>query len=175
MTRLKSAPRARFSVHDLGALIELYEASYTRLLRLAPDVDQLEGTVVSQVAGALELYLTVLERHKYTTTVNLTYRFHTPEGEAFLEPNARLCVYHDVRSVELLGHSRRRRVRGLQPWRRGRMPEVERKWEMNRFLLKWLKFCTHQGHMFLACTSRQDREMDRWMRSGAPGPVPLGL
>ena len=33
------------------------------------------------------------------------------------------------------------------------MPELDYRWEMNRFLSKWLKFCTHQGHIFLACTT----------------------
>ena len=41
------------------------------------------------------------------------------------------------------------------------MPEVDRKWNMNRFLLKWLKFCTHQGHLFLDCTTREAAEMHR--------------
>ena len=36
-----------------------------------------------------------------------------------------------------------------------RMPEVDRKWEMNRFLLKWLKFCAFQGHLFLSVNWRK--------------------
>ncbi len=146
--------RARFhEAPDLAALIDLYESNYVRLMRLAPDLERLEGTVVSRVSGALDLYLTVDERFKFTTSVLLTYRFQ--DEEVSLEPRARLFVYHDVRSVEVVSHYRRRRERGINPWRRGRMPEVERRYRMNRFLNKWLRFCAYQGHLFLNCTASQ--------------------
>ncbi len=150
------APRQleRFQTRDLAALIDLYEANYLRLMQLTPELDAFErGTVVSRVSGALDLYLTVHERFKYTTSISLTYRFDGDDGDV-LEPFARICVYHDVRAVEVVSHCRRRRIyssrrRGLRP---ERMPEVNRRWELNRFLLKWLRFCTNQGHMFLDAT-----------------------
>ena len=155
MIRLADERLARFQKpRDLAALIRLYEANYIRLARLVPELDHFDGSVVSRVAGALDLYLTVVERHDYTTVLDLTYLFETPEGPV-REPNARVCVYHDVRAAELLSHCRRRRSRQHPVRQRGRrMPEVDRKWEVNRFLLKWLKFCTHQGHLFLECTTR---------------------
>ena len=156
MIRLAGERLARFQEsRDLAALINLYEANYVRLARLAPELERIEGPVVSRVQGALDLYLNVVERHAYTTTLDLTYLFETATGPV-LEPNARVRVYHDVRAVELLSHCRRRRSRRHLPRQRGRrMPEVDRKWETNRFLLKWLRFCTHQGHMFLDCTASQ--------------------
>ena len=174
MIKVRSRYQARFyRPRDLAALISLYEANYVRMMQLAPELDRLSDTVVSRVAGALDLYMTVLERHKYTTTVNLTYRFDGDDSSA-LEPNARICVYHDVRSVELVSHCRRRRVRSYQPWPVGRMPEVERRWEMNRFLLKWLKFCAHQGHIFLQCTTRP-RSPSRCMGARSRGSAPPHL
>ena len=82
---------ARFGDRDLAALIALYESNFYRLEQVAPELDGLNGTVVSRVAGALDLYLTVLERHKYTTTISLTYRFGGC-GELVLEPFARAGV-----------------------------------------------------------------------------------
>ena len=168
MIKVRSQYQTRFHrPRDLAGLISLYEGNYVRLMQLAPELERFENTARSQVAGALDLYLTVLERHKYTTTLNLTYQFNGEDGSA-LEPNARICVYHDVRAVEVVSHSRRRRVRKYtsRPWsmQGGRMPEVERKWEMNRFLLKWLKFCAHQGHLFLECTTQPAPEVDSWVR-----------
>ena len=146
---------ARFrEAPDLAALIELYESNYVRLLRLAPDLESMEGTRVSRVAGALDLYITVEERFKYTTSLLLTYRFEDG-GEVELEPRARIHAYHDVRAAEVVSHYRRRRSRHFLGWRRGHMPEVQRRWTMNRFLNKWLRFCAHQGHLFLDCTSPQ--------------------
>ena len=113
--RVAGSHLARFQQpRNLAALISLYEANYRRLVRLVPDLDHLEGSVVSRVAGTLDLYLGVLERRPYTTTLGLTYRFDTSSG-LVLDPNARVCVYHDVRAVELLGCCRRSHGPGPPP------------------------------------------------------------
>jgi hypothetical protein len=148
-----AASLERYRHRDLPALIELYEGNYLRVMRLLPDLDNLQGTLVSRVAGALDLYLTVEERFKYTTTVLLTYRFVDESGVS-LEPNARVCIYHDVRAAEIVSHCRRKRTRKVHKWLRGRMPELDHRWEMNRFLFKWLRFCSNQGHIFLNCTAQ---------------------
>jgi uncharacterized protein YqiB (DUF1249 family) len=152
MQSLQTGTLERYRHRDLPALIDLYEGNYLRAMRLLPDLDNLEGTLVSRVAGALDLYATIEERFKYTTTVLLTYRFVDDAGTA-LEPNARVCIYHDVRAAELVSHCRRKRTRKTRQWMRGRMPELDSRWEMNRFLYKWLRFCSNQGHIFLNCTT----------------------
>ena len=149
------APKPRFQDSpDLADLIDLYESNYVRLMRLAPELDSMQGAVVSRVAGALDLFLMVEERFKYTTSIVLTYRFEHDEGMD-LEPRARIHIYHDVRAAEVVSHSRRRRSKPFLGWRRGYMPEVQRRWTMNRFLNKWLRFCAHQGHIFLDCNAPQ--------------------
>lgn len=149
------APKSRFHESpDLADLIDLYESNYVRLMRLAPDLDHMQGALVSRVAGALDLYLMVEERFKFTTNIVLTYRFEHEE-QIDLEPRARIQIYHDVRCAEVVSHCRRRRSRQFLGWRRGYMPEVQRRWTMNRFLNKWLRFCAYQGHIFLDCTSSQ--------------------
>ena len=160
MESIRTGIPERYRQRDLPALIDLYEGNYLRVMRLLPDLDELEGTLMSQVAGALDLYATIEERFKYTTTVLLTYRFLDDAGIA-LEPNARVCVYHDVRAAELVSHCRRRRTRKVHKWIRGRMPELDHRWEMNRFLYKWLKFCSNQGHLFLNCTARPAENLTR--------------
>ena len=87
--------------HTLSRLIDVYESNFVRLNRLVPSIDDVDGVLRSRVADALDLYLTVHERTRYTTTVSLTYRFEGDEG-LLLEPNARIRIAHDVRAVELL-------------------------------------------------------------------------
>lgn len=140
------------AARDLAGLLALYESNYIRLMRLVPELHAMEGTTVSRVAEALDLYLTVLERSKYTTLIALTYQFKDGD-ELFAEPNARIRVYHDARAVEVLSQVRRRRINPAPLWRRRHMPELDRKWELNRFLYKWLGFCQRQGHIFLHCIS----------------------
>ena len=145
--RVDEAKRSRFGARDIAGLIRIYEASYLRLAKLIPDLDGCDRVMISRVAGALDLYLALIERQPYTTTLVLTYRF-AEGGRHALEPNARIRLYHDVRAAEVVSHRRRRR-RIVRPWTSGRMPELDRKWRMNRFLLKWLRFCTFQGHIFI--------------------------
>ena len=146
--QLYEARRARFGARDIAGLIRIYEASYVRLAKLVPSLAECDRVMVSRVAGALDLYLQLIERQPYTTTLVLTYRFAENDGYV-LEPNARINVYHDVRAAEVVSHYRRRKGRDVRPWTPGRMPELDRKWRMNRFLLKWLRFCAFQGHIFL--------------------------
>ena len=148
MVRMETTRPARFGARDITGLIRIYEASYVRFANLVPDLPACDRTMVSRVAGALDLHLEVIERQPYTTSLVLTYRFPDRDG-CVLEPNARINVYHDVRAAEIVSHSRRRANRSIHPWTPGRMPELDRKWRMNRFLLKWLRFCTYQGHIFL--------------------------
>ena len=146
--RVAEARRARFGTRDIAGLIQIYEASYVRILKLIPELPACDRVMVSRVAGALDLHLEIIERQPYTTSLILTYRFADGDGSV-LEPNARINVYHDVRAAEAVSRCRRRKSRVNRPWTPGRMPELDRKWEMNRFLLKWLRFCTYQGHLFI--------------------------
>ena len=151
----KTLPRRE--PRSLAGLIAIHENNYFRLMRLAPDLGRFEGVYVSRVAGALDLYLCVLDRFKYTTSICLTYRFDTndlSEMDVF-QPRARIMIYHDARAVELIGHCRRQVTRKIYPWRSGQMPELDRKWELNRFLNKWLGFCGKQGHLFLEATAHR--------------------
>ena len=146
--RMETARQARFGDRDIAGLIRVYEASYVRLAKLIPDLPSCDRAMVSRVAGVLDLHLAITERQRYTTSLVLTYRFPDRDG-CVLEPNARINVYHDVRAAEIVSHIRRRRNHAVRPWTPGRMPELDRKWRMNRFLLKWLIFCAYQGHIFL--------------------------
>ena len=146
--RTETARPARFGARDIAGLIRIYEASYVRLAKLVPDLPACNRTMISSVAGALDLHLEIIERQPYTTSLVLTYRF-PDRDDCVLEPNARILVYHDVRAAEVISHRRRRGHQAIHPWTPGRMPEIDRKWRMNRFLLKWLRFCTYQGHIFL--------------------------
>ena len=148
MARVEEARRTRFGTRDIAGLIGIYEASYVRLTRLVPDLRACDRPMVSRVAGALDLHLEIVERQRYTTSMILTYRFADGD-DSVPEPNARINVYHDVRAAEVVSHRRRRKRHAVRPWTPGHMPELDRKWRMNRFLLKWLRFCTYQGHLFI--------------------------
>ncbi len=133
--------------HDFAGLMALYEGNYIRLRNLVPDLDGIPETVISNAPGALDLHLRILERCKFTTTMNLTYHFHDNNG-MFPAPDMRVRIYHDARVGEVIACGRRRGLRHAEYNRMHNSYSIDEKWRMNRFLQKWLGYCLIQGHRF---------------------------
>jgi uncharacterized protein YqiB (DUF1249 family) len=127
-----------------AGLMELYEANYIRLRRLCGELSDFPAHVVSTARGALDLHLTLLERSPYTTSLVLTYLLPDAQGALRPDPNLVVKVYHDARQAEALS-----REPGTH-WRArsggDSASALEARWRLNRFLYKWLGYCSHQGH-----------------------------
>ena len=65
---------------NVGQLMDLCDENYRYLMRLAPDLRQMQGCRQSQLKGALDLYLEVLEQTPYTTLFTSPISFHTSRG-----------------------------------------------------------------------------------------------
>ncbi|UCC55475.1 MAG: DUF1249 domain-containing protein [Gammaproteobacteria bacterium] len=144
---LRQADYCGIPPRNFAGLMELYESNYIRLRNLVPDLDALQPEVVSRVADALDLHLRIMERSKFTTTLNLTYHFSDAEG-IFPAPDIRVRIYHDAQVGEVLACGRRRGLRHAEYNRMYHRYSLEEKWRMNRFLQKWLGYCLRQGHSF---------------------------
>lgn len=127
--------------------MSLYESNYLRLGWLAGPLAALDGRHVSRAAGDCELRLTVDERSRYTSTLNLTYRLDEGTGPAEV-PDMRLRVYHDARLVEALDWASEHEGSVLQALRREAARELDRRWARNVMLNKWLEYCVERGHRF---------------------------
>ena len=133
------------SVHTItpssfSGLMDLYEQNYLRFRKLVPDLS-IADQLISSVPGHSDLYLSVKLRCKYTTMLSMTYRFEK-SGHYLFEPDLHFKVYHDARVVEVQ-HLLKRHYGLVENDRL-----MQHKWEMNRFLFKWLGFCLYQGHYF---------------------------
>lgn len=126
--------------------MDVCEDAYRSLLRLAPDLPLVRGCLRSNPGAAADLYLEVLEQSRYTTLLRLTYAFPDADGGRVpaLDPNARLCAYHDARQVEVLDLHQT----ALPIYRHYDFPALDAKWRANLFLAKWLAFCARQGYCF---------------------------
>ena len=133
---------------NFAGLMELYECNYIRLRNLVPDLDAMPDEVCSRIDGVLDLYLRVVERCKFTTTLNLTYVFHDDEG-TFPAPDMQVRMYHDAQVGEVISCGRRRGLRHASYNRMFNTYTLAEKWRMNRFLQKWLGYCLMQGHRFI--------------------------
>jgi uncharacterized protein YqiB (DUF1249 family) len=127
--------------------MELYESNYIRLRNLLPELDAISAVAVSQVPGALDLHLQLLERCRFTTTLGLTYCFHDEEG-ALPAPDIKVRIYHDAQVAEVIACGRRRGLHHAEYNRLHHSYSLPEKWRMNRFLHKWLGYCLRQGHRF---------------------------
>lgn len=132
---------------SFAGLMTLYESNYIRLGWLLSDRVSPPASTVSDVPGDLPLYLTLLERTRYTTTVRLTY-FFEEDGERIPDPDLRIRLYHDARLAEAMACTHRHRHAALRRLDPGPGGELSRRWVRNVMLNKWLEYCTDLGHRF---------------------------
>jgi uncharacterized protein len=126
--------------------MDVCEEGYGALLRLAPRLHLARGHLRARAPIGVDLHLQVLEQARYTTEFRLTYAFPhaTREGLLSLDPNARLCAYHDAMQVEVLDLHQS----ALPIYRHYASPALDAKWKANLFLTRWLSYCVSQGYSF---------------------------
>lgn len=152
---------------DLPALMELYELNYMQLRQLVADFELQQDHDISRVKGALDLHLIIRERSKYTTTLLLTYDF-SQTSETVLAPDLLVRLYHDAQSAEVLSRGSRkgRHNRDYDRLHNNNYP-VEIRWQVNRFLHKWLAYCLRQGHGFSPARSQLSEVLNAIQCDGA--------
>ena len=129
-------------------LMALYESNYIRLLGLIPELERLDGCFRSRVAGDCDLHVEILERSRYTVTLSLTYHFETDDG-LLVDPDMTVRAYLDGQLAEVLGIGRRQRHPALRKLVREHREELDRRWQRNMVLNKWLDYLAEQGHLIL--------------------------
>jgi uncharacterized protein YqiB (DUF1249 family) len=146
--------------------MSLCEENFALFSRLAPQVREQRGSLVSRRKGGVDLYLIVEEQSPYTTLVRLTHYFSSkgsgpgpgpgsgltsnrvadrPGPGQGADPDLRLRIYHDARQVEV--ESLRQSALPMRP--DYQHPALAAKWKVNLFLAKWLRYCLHEGHRFV--------------------------
>lgn len=123
----------------------LYAENHDHLMRLfAPDRLHV-GSHLSSIGDGLDLRLDVIECHRYTVELRLTYDLCDPvTGEP--DPSAFVRLYRDARQAETTHCYVGRRwqdVMGMYP-----PPEalISHRMRMNTFLGKWLDYLAERGH-----------------------------
>ncbi len=132
---------------NFRGLMNLYEDNYIRFKQLVGELDTLEDETISQRIGDVDLHLQVLERCKYTTTVLLTYRFQSEEGE-IRSPDLKIRLYQDARQAEVMSCCQHDKKRFQWLERASCQSNIQWRWRMNHFLFKWLNYCLKSGHSF---------------------------
>jgi uncharacterized protein YqiB (DUF1249 family) len=126
-------------------LMGLYAENYHRLARLFAPHRLAEGRYVSSLDDGLDVQLDLVERHRYTVELRLTYAMRDSEtGE--LAPSAWLRMYQDAHLAEATHcHPGRHLCEVLGPFPAVRTV-FQHRLRMNAFLTRWLEYLGEQGH-----------------------------
>ncbi len=123
----------------------LYAENHARLQALFDPASLARGRHDSSVGDGLDVCVDILEQHRFTTELRLTYAMPDPvTGEP--DPSAYLRLYNDTRQAEATHCYVGRRWQdaiGMYP------PPLEvigHRMRMNTFLGKWLEYLAEQGH-----------------------------
>jgi len=125
----------------LGQLMDLCEENYRLLLKLSPELHQMQGHYHSTKTANVDLHLEILEQSRYTTLLRLTYLFADGQQP---DPDTTLRVYHDSRQLEIID-LKQKRLFGKHSYQH---PALFMKWRANVFINKWLSYCIKQQHSF---------------------------
>lgn len=129
-------------------LMSVYDSNYIGLNRLLGQAVPAQGAVlVSNRADDLPLQLDCIERCRYTTTLKLTYWFEEG-GMRVPDPDLLVRIYHDARMAEAMQCRHNRRHPLLRRFATGHGGELQRRWNINLMLNKWLDYCLERGHGF---------------------------
>lgn len=166
-------PQTLVRARSFSGLMSLYESNYIRLRQLVPGIEAITGAHCSLCADDLPLHLEVLERTRYTCTLQLTYLFaqdgdddggvvsstagdaaHTAQWLA--DPDLRLRVYFDGRLAEAMSLTSKHRHVILRRIAACHREELDTRWRHNMLLNKWLDYCLDAGHRFAAGGGRAE-------------------
>lgn len=140
-------------------LMALYAENHKRLTRLFEPADLAVGSYRSSIGDGVDVCLDVIEQHRYTTELRLTYAMCDPvTGEP--DPSAFLRLYRDARQAEATHCYIGRRwqdVIGMYP---PPAAVVGHRVRMNTFLGKWLQYLAERGHG-VATLHASDAEEER--------------
>ena len=141
-------PQAVAKPRSFVGLMSLYESNYLRLQQLIPDIERLDGYYQSRVAGDCDLHLEIIDRSRYTLTLGLSY-FFFENGERISDPNMTIRAYLDGGLAETMSYTGDNRHAEFRRLSRVCCQELDRRWQRNILLNKWLEYLIDQGHMIL--------------------------
>ena len=140
-------PQCVYRPGSFTGLMTLYESNYLKLSQLGALSFEGETTRVSEVEGDCDLHLDIARCEPYTTTLRLTYWFSDAQHGSVADPDMSLRAYHDARLVEVLAVAAKHRHRKLQELAHA-VVELDRRWQRNMTLNKWLDYLLDLGHGF---------------------------
>jgi len=141
-------PQCVYRPGSFTGLMTLYESNYLKLARLGSFLPDGTASDISSVNGDCDLHIEILRSAPYTTTLRLTYWFDELDGEKIADPNLTIRAYHDARLVEAVAGVSQHHHHKLKELALTHSAELDRRWQRNITLNKWLDYLLDVGHGF---------------------------
>ncbi|AUM13456.1 DUF1249 domain-containing protein [Ketobacter alkanivorans] len=135
---------------NLSKLMSDCEINYHRLMRLLPEIDDLEEWrfgVDANTEQLKQVSIHIVERSKYTTTVAVAQESLLDDWVP--KPTLTVRLYHDAQMAEVLTFQRNRYIRQTYAYPNEKMFQPDEKAQLNVFLGEWLEFCLRSGRALL--------------------------
>lgn len=143
-------------INKASCLEWVCESNYRKLLKLIPNLVNLNKTMIGKASKKPDLQLDIVERSPYTLTIQLSHCFYQDRQQELMLPEIKVRIYLDAQLAEVLRDCTRSDVSKVfkDP---GRTREIlEYKWRLNYFLEKWLDYCLRTNYQFHAGTLEQE-------------------
>ncbi len=145
-------PECIFRPGSFTALMTIYESNFIKLTQLSAklrsSVSTAQPLLISRSKLDCDLYLKLLLRETYTTTVNLTYWFAQDCAAPVADPDLTLRIYHDASLAEAVSGREEHFHPQLQALALAHSVELDRRWRNNIMFNKWLDYLLDMGHKF---------------------------
>jgi uncharacterized protein len=142
-------PECVYRPGSFSGLMTVYESNYIKWTQLVGNDLLRSGQYRSRSRRDCDLYLDVMRREPYTSTLLLTYRFELPDQGFIADPDLTLRVYHDARLVEAVCASERHHHHKLVELASAHSAELGRRWKVNVMFNKWLDYLLDMNHELL--------------------------
>jgi len=119
--------------------MKIYDDNFRRLMLLMPELRAF-GRQHRTTFNQEGLHVDVLEKHKYTTVINLTQNLPLKFLSTAMSSMI-VRVYHDAEVAEVMSYQRQYRLKVKYDYPNPEMCQVREKQRVNEFLGEWLDFC----------------------------------
>jgi uncharacterized protein YqiB (DUF1249 family) len=124
----------------------LYESNYAKLTALLPDLSREQSRYIAAAAGLAPIYVEVVERNPYTTTIHLHQGLAA--GQAWIRDlRMKVRIYHDARVAEVLSYQGVQALQRFYTYPNPKMLQPYEKRRVNQFLGEWLSHCLTRRYL----------------------------
>jgi uncharacterized protein YqiB (DUF1249 family) len=140
-------PECIYRPGSFSGLMLLYESNFLKFQALAGTLDTDTARWISRASVDSDLYLELIRSEPYTSTLCMTYWLRGADGVPIRDPDMTIRVYRDASQVEAVSARAAHQHRLLEEIRSSHA-ELNRRWQLNMMLNKWLDYLLDTGHGF---------------------------